>query len=44
MFDEDDVGHVKVEAAAKKLQKLNPDCNIEALAISVNDYTALRSC
>ena len=42
MFDEDDVGQVKVEVAAKKLQKLNPDCNIEALAISVNDYTALE--
>ena len=41
MFDEDDVGQVKVEVAAKKLQKLNPDCIIEALAVSVNDYTAL---
>ena len=44
MFDEDDVGQVKVEVAAKKLKKLNPDCKIEALAVSVNDYTALRSC
>ena len=42
MFDENDVGKVKVEVAAKKLQKLNPDCKIEALAISVNDYTALE--
>jgi len=42
MFDEDDVGQVKVEVAAKKLKKLNPDCNIEALAVSVNDYTALE--
>ena len=42
MFDEDDVGQVKVEVAAKKLKKLNPYCNIEALAISVNDYTALE--
>ena len=42
MFDEDDVGQVKVEVAEKKLQKLNPDCKIEALAISVNDYTALE--
>jgi molybdopterin/thiamine biosynthesis adenylyltransferase/molybdopterin converting factor small subunit len=42
MFDESDVGQVKVEVAAKKLQKLNPDCIIEALAISVNDYTALE--
>ncbi len=42
MFDEDDVGQVKVEAAAKKLNKLNPECTIEPLAISVNDYTALE--
>ncbi len=42
MFDEDDVGQVKVEAAAKKLKKLNPDCTIEPLSISVNDYTALE--
>ena len=42
MFDEDDVGQIKVEVAAKKLKKLNPDCKIEALAISVNDYTALE--
>jgi len=42
MFDESDVGQIKVEVAAKKLQKLNPDCKIEALAISVNDYTALE--
>jgi molybdopterin/thiamine biosynthesis adenylyltransferase/molybdopterin converting factor small subunit len=40
MYDEDDVGHVKVEVASKKLQKLNPECKIEALAVSVNDYTA----
>jgi len=42
MFDENDVGQVKVEVAAKKLQKLNSDCTIEALAVSVNDYTALE--
>jgi adenylyltransferase/sulfurtransferase len=42
LFDESDVGQVKVEVAAKKLQKLNPDCKIEALAVSVNDYTALE--
>ncbi len=41
MFDEDDVGKVKVEVAEKKLQKLNPDCTIEALAVSVNDFTAI---
>ena len=42
MFDEDDVGQVKVEVAAKKLKKLNPECNIEALAVSVNDYNAIE--
>jgi molybdopterin/thiamine biosynthesis adenylyltransferase/molybdopterin converting factor small subunit len=42
MFDEDDVGQVKVEVAARKLKKINPDCKIEALAVSVNDYTALE--
>ena len=40
MFDEGDVGKIKVEVAAQKLQKLNPDCTIEPFAISVNDYTA----
>jgi len=41
MFDDSDVGQVKVEVAAKKLQKLNPDVTVEALPVSVNDYTAL---
>lgn len=41
MFNEDDVGQVKVETAAKKLRKLNPDIVIEELPISINDYTAL---
>ena len=41
MFNEDDVGQVKVEVAAKKLKKINPEVEIEALPISVNDYTAL---
>ena len=40
MFDEDDVGQVKVEVAQKKLKKLNPDVKIEALPVSVNDYNA----
>jgi adenylyltransferase/sulfurtransferase len=40
MFNEDDVGQVKVETAAKKLRKLNPDIIIEELPVSVNDYTA----
>lgn len=41
MFDESDVGQVKVEVAARKLKKLNPDVEIESLPISINDYTAL---
>lgn len=41
MFDESDVGQIKVEAAAKKLKKMNSDVSIEALPVSVNDYTAL---
>ena len=41
MYDESDVGQIKVEVAAKKLQKLNPDVEIESLPISINDYTAL---
>jgi len=41
MFNEDDVGQVKVETAAKKLRKLNADIFIEELPVSINDYTAL---
>ena len=40
MFDESDIGKVKVEVAAEKLGQLNPSCNIEALAVSVNEYNA----
>jgi len=40
MFNEDDIGQVKVETAAKKLRKLNQDIVIEELPISINDYTA----
>jgi len=42
MFNEDDVGQVKVEIAAKKLRKLNADIVIEELPISINDYSALE--
>ncbi len=41
MFDEADVGQVKVEAAAKKLKKMNSDVIIEAMPVSVNDYNAV---
>jgi len=43
MFNEDDIGQVKVETAAKKLRKLNADIVIEELPISINDYTALEA-
>jgi len=42
MFDDSDVGQIKVEVAARKLQKLNPDVQIEALPLSVNDYNAIE--
>ena len=42
MFDDSDVGEIKVEVAARKLKKLNPDVIIEALPISVNDYNAIE--
>jgi len=42
MFDDADVGEIKVDVAAKKLQKLNSNVKIEAFPISVNDYTALE--
>jgi len=42
MFNEDDIGQVKVETAAKKLRKLNADIIIEDLAVSINDYTAFE--
>ena len=42
LFDESDVGEVKVDVAAKKLRKLNQDVQVEAFPISVNDYTALE--
>jgi len=41
MFNEDDIGQVKVETAAKKLRKLNNNVIIEELPVSINDYTAL---
>lgn len=40
LFDDGDVGQVKVEAAARKLARTNPSCSIEALAVSANEYSA----
>ena len=42
LFEESDVGKVKVEAVANKLKKMNSECNIEAFPISINDHTALE--
>jgi len=40
MFNEDDIGQVKVETAAKKLRRLNQEIVIAELPVSINDYTA----
>lgn len=40
LYDDADVGQVKVEAAARKLARIGPSCRVEALAMSVNEYTA----
>lgn len=40
LYTDSDIGKVKVEAALERLQKMNPDVNIEAIPISVTKYTA----
>lgn len=40
MFNDSDVGKVKVEAAAEKLRRLNPNCTVQAIGASVNEYSA----
>jgi len=40
LFDEDDVGQVKVEVAARKLHKLAPHCKIEPVPMSVGAANA----
>ena len=40
MFRESDVGKVKVEVAAERLQAINPDCTVQPLPISVNEGSA----
>jgi adenylyltransferase/sulfurtransferase len=42
MFNEDDIGQVKVETAARKLRRLNADIVIEEMPVSINDYTAFE--
>ena len=40
LYNEDDIGKVKVEVAAERLQKINPTTKIEAIPISVTGYNA----
>jgi adenylyltransferase/sulfurtransferase len=40
LYGVDDVGYSKVEAAAKRLQRLNPYVDIEPLVLSVNETNA----
>lgn len=40
MFTEEDVGRVKVEAAVERLRRINPDCDIQPMPISVNEHSA----
>lgn len=40
LYSEDDIGKVKVEVAAERLQKINPAVQIEAMPISVTKYNA----
>lgn len=40
LYTDDDIGRVKVEAAAERLHKLNPGVQIEAVPTSVTKFTA----
>jgi adenylyltransferase/sulfurtransferase len=40
LFTDDDIGRVKVEAAAERLRKLNPNVEIEPVPTSVTKFTA----
>ncbi|MGH9879633.1 MAG: ThiF family adenylyltransferase, partial [Nitrososphaerales archaeon] len=40
IYNDSDIGQVKVEAAARKLKAMNPNIEVEPLPVSVNDYTA----
>lgn len=40
LYAEDDIGKVKVEAAAQRLRKMNTAVEIEAVPISITKYTA----
>lgn len=40
LYNDDDIGRVKVEVAAERLNKINPRAEIDALPISVTKYNA----
>jgi len=40
LYNEDDIGKVKVEVAAERLKKINPHVEIEAIPLSITKYTA----
>ena len=40
MFTPSDVGRIKVEVAAERLSRMNPDCTIQPMAVSVNEFSA----
>ncbi|PWU80692.1 MAG: 4-methyl-5(B-hydroxyethyl)-thiazole monophosphate biosynthesis protein [Candidatus Nitrosopolaris wilkensis] len=40
LYNEDDIGQVKVEVATERLKKINPHVEIEAIPLSITKYTA----
>lgn len=42
IFDVDSIGMPKVEAAEKRIRTINPDVEVEALPVSVNEFNAKR--
>lgn len=40
LYNDSDIGQVKVEAAAKKLKAMNPNVDVEPMPVSVNEHTA----
>lgn len=42
LYNDSDIGQVKVEVAAKKLKAMNPNVKIEPLPVSVNEHTAKK--